>query len=125
MLEIPGVSAPYAKGKRRIEQVRYSWEKLTEDTGVHTEELGLRAADFGLHYWTSHHPFVVPEPLTLESPHARVAKQGFWAGFMPMPNGYMAPGRTWVPEGMLQDDRGALVKQHPRKFRRPNAVDRA
>ena len=66
MLEIPGLSAPYAEGKRRIEQVRYSWEKLTEETGVHSEELGLRAADFGLHYWTSHHPFVVPEPCTLE-----------------------------------------------------------
>ena len=66
ILEIPGVSAPYAKGKRRIEQVRYSWEKLTEETGVHSEELGIRAADFGVHYWTSHHPFVVPEPCTLE-----------------------------------------------------------
>lgn len=66
MLEIPGLSAPYAKGKRRIEQVRYSWEKLTEETGVHSEELGIRAADFGVHYWTSHHPFVVPEPCTLE-----------------------------------------------------------
>jgi glycine dehydrogenase subunit 2 len=66
MLEIPGVSAPYAKGKRRIEQVRYSWEELTRDTGVHSEELGIRAADFGIHYWTSHHPFVVPEPCTLE-----------------------------------------------------------
>ena len=66
MLEIPGVSAPYAKGKRRIEQVRYSWEDLAEETGVHSEELGIRAADFGVHYWTSHHPFVVPEPCTLE-----------------------------------------------------------
>lgn len=66
MLEIPGVSAPYAKGKRRIEQVRYSWEGLTADTGVHSEELGLRAADFGVHYWTSHHPWIVPEPCTLE-----------------------------------------------------------
>jgi len=66
MLEIPGVSAPYAQGKRRIEQVRYSWEGLTEETGVHSDELGLRAADFGVHYWTSHHPFVVPEPCTLE-----------------------------------------------------------
>jgi glycine dehydrogenase subunit 2 len=63
---IPGASAPYAKGKRRIEQVRYSWQALAEETGVHSEELGLRAADFGLHYWTSHHPFVVPEPCTLE-----------------------------------------------------------
>jgi glycine dehydrogenase subunit 2 len=66
MLEIRGVGAPYAKGKRRIEQVRYSWEELARDTGVHSEELGVRAADFGIHYWTSHHPFVVPEPCTLE-----------------------------------------------------------
>jgi glycine dehydrogenase subunit 2 len=66
MLEIPGVSAPYARGKRRIEQVRYSWQDLAEETGVHSEEIGLRAADFGVHYWTSHHPFVVPEPCTLE-----------------------------------------------------------
>jgi glycine dehydrogenase subunit 2 len=63
---IPGAGAPYADGKRRIEQVRYSWQALAEETGVHSEELGLRAADFGLHYWTSHHPFVVPQPCTLE-----------------------------------------------------------
>jgi glycine dehydrogenase subunit 2 len=66
VLEIPGVSAPYATGKRRIEQVRYSWQELAEETGVHSEEIGLRAADFGVHYWTSHHPFIVPEPCTLE-----------------------------------------------------------
>jgi glycine dehydrogenase subunit 2 len=66
MERIRGVCAPYAKGKRRIEQVRYSWETLAQDTGVHSEELGIRAADFGVHYWTSHHPFVVPEPCTLE-----------------------------------------------------------
>jgi glycine dehydrogenase subunit 2 len=66
MLEIPGVSAPYAMGKPRKEQVRYSWQALHEETGVSSEDIGLRAADFGLHYWTSHHPFVVPEPNTLE-----------------------------------------------------------
>ena len=66
MRQIPGLSAPYAEGKRRIEQVRYSWEELAQETGVHSEELGLRAADFGVHYWTSHHPFIVPEPCTLE-----------------------------------------------------------
>ena len=63
---IPGVSVPYAVGQRRIEQVRYSWEQLYTDTGVHSEEIGVRAADFGVHYWTSHHPYVVPEPFTLE-----------------------------------------------------------
>ncbi len=66
MLEIRGVSAPYANGKRRIEQVRYSWEDLTKETGVHTEDIGLRAADFGVHYWMSHHPWIVREPCTLE-----------------------------------------------------------
>ena len=66
MLDIPGVSAPYASGKRRIEQVRYSWEALARETGVGSEEIGLRAADFGVHYWPSHHPFIVPEPCTLE-----------------------------------------------------------
>jgi glycine dehydrogenase subunit 2 len=66
MREIPGLTAPYAKGKHRIEQVRYSWQGLCEETGVSSEDLGLRAADYGVHYWTSHHPFVVAEPCTLE-----------------------------------------------------------
>lgn len=66
VLAIRGASAPYARGKRRLEQVRYSWEQLSADTGIHSEEIGYRAADFGTHYWTSHHPFVVPEPMTLE-----------------------------------------------------------
>ncbi|CAN3978976.1 aminomethyl-transferring glycine dehydrogenase subunit GcvPB [Kitasatospora purpeofusca] len=62
---IPGASVPWAD-RRRVEQVRYSWQQLTEETGVHSEEIGIRAADFGVHYWTSHHPYVVPEPFTLE-----------------------------------------------------------
>ncbi|WP_243725365.1 aminomethyl-transferring glycine dehydrogenase subunit GcvPB [Actinomadura rubrisoli] len=66
VLEIRGASVPYAAGRPRIEQVRYSWERLAEETGVHSEDLGLRTADFGTHYWTSHHPYVVPEPMTLE-----------------------------------------------------------
>jgi len=66
VLEIRGASAPYAQSRHRIEQVRYSWEQLADDTGVHSEEIGYRAADFGVHYWLSHHPYVVPEPMTLE-----------------------------------------------------------
>jgi glycine dehydrogenase subunit 2 len=66
LLKIKGMSAPYAKGKHRIEQVRYSWEALNQDTGVTSGDIGLRVADFGSHYWTSHHPYIVPEPVTIE-----------------------------------------------------------
>jgi len=64
--ELRGASAPYAKGHHRIEQVRYSWQKLMEETGVTTEDVICRMVDFGFHLWTSHHPFVVPEPFTIE-----------------------------------------------------------
>ena len=65
--EIPGVVVQYAQGKRRLEQVRYSWGKLKQDTGVGTEDVMRRMADFGLqHYWMSHPPWIVPEPFTLE-----------------------------------------------------------
>jgi glycine dehydrogenase subunit 2 len=66
ILEIPGYSAPYAQGRRRIEQVRYSTANLAQDTGVHTGDIGHRAADYGIHYWFSHHPWIVPDPVTLE-----------------------------------------------------------
>ncbi|MBB6396747.1 glycine dehydrogenase subunit 2 [Actinomadura coerulea] len=66
VLQIRGASVPYAPGRPRVEQVRYSWERLAEETGVHSEDIGVRAADFGTHYWTSHHPYIVPEPMTLE-----------------------------------------------------------
>ncbi|MHA1975277.1 MAG: aminomethyl-transferring glycine dehydrogenase subunit GcvPB [Candidatus Hodarchaeales archaeon] len=66
VLEINGTSAPYAKGHHRIEQVRYSWNKLTEETGITTEDITNRMVDFGFHMWSSHHPFIVPQPFTLE-----------------------------------------------------------
>ncbi|MHA2224427.1 MAG: aminomethyl-transferring glycine dehydrogenase subunit GcvPB [Candidatus Hodarchaeales archaeon] len=66
VLEIRGASAPYAIGKHRIEQVRYSWEDLTNDTGITTEDITNRMIDFGFHMWSSHHPFIVPQPMTLE-----------------------------------------------------------
>jgi len=66
VMKIRGAGAPYAPGRHRIEQVRYSWADLTEDTGVRTENLTNRMVDFGFHMWSSHHPFIVPEPFTLE-----------------------------------------------------------
>ena len=64
--KIRGASAPFAPGRHRIEQVRYSWEEMTKETGVTTEDVALRMADFGFHLWSSHHPFIVPEPFTIE-----------------------------------------------------------
>lgn len=63
---LDGISAPFAEGKHRLEQVRYSLEKLAKETGLHSTDLARRAADFGIHFFLSHHPFVVPEPATVE-----------------------------------------------------------
>jgi len=64
--QLRGAASPFPAGKHRIEQVRYTWEKLTEETGINTLDVTLRMADFGFHLWSSHHPFVVPEPFTIE-----------------------------------------------------------
>ena len=66
LMELDCVDAPYIKGKQRIEQVRYTLEKLYNDTGVSTADIQRRMMDFGMHYWTSHHPYYVTEPMTLE-----------------------------------------------------------
>ncbi len=66
LMEHKAIDAPYIRGKQRVEQVRYTLEKLTEDTGVTTGDIQQRMMDFGMHYWTSHHPYYVPEPITLE-----------------------------------------------------------
>lgn len=67
LMAIPGVVKPYAEGKVRLDQIRYSWEKLKEDTGVGTSDVERRMTDFGLgSYWTSHYPWIVPEPFTPE-----------------------------------------------------------
>ena len=66
LLEHKAIDAPYIEGKQRIEQVRYTIEKLAEDTGIGIGEVAQRVMDFGMHIWASHHPFYIPEPITLE-----------------------------------------------------------
>ena len=64
---IRGVELPWDSGERRLEQVRYSWDRLAQDTGLTTSDLARRMADFGLQtYMESHVPRLVPEPMTLE-----------------------------------------------------------
>jgi glycine dehydrogenase subunit 2 len=56
-----------ANPQPRLEQVRYSLQALMEETGVGTEDVARRSGDFGVAgYFPSHHPWVVPEPATLE-----------------------------------------------------------
>jgi glycine dehydrogenase subunit 2 len=64
--KIRGVTL-YYKDQPRLEQVRYSWEQLKEETGVGTEDITCRAIDYSIPYYhLSHHPMIVPEPFTLE-----------------------------------------------------------
>jgi glycine dehydrogenase subunit 2 len=64
---IPGLTIPYAGSGPRLEQVRYSWADLEAETGVTSDDILRRTADFGLQpYFTSHVPMLVPEPMTLE-----------------------------------------------------------
>ena len=65
--DVRGLSLPYAKGHHRMQEARFSWEQLKKDTGIGTAELNQRIEDFGVaNYFFSHHPWVIPEPMTLE-----------------------------------------------------------
>jgi glycine dehydrogenase subunit 2 len=81
MLSIPGVSMPYAEGKFRLDEIRYSLEKLKKDTGIGSNDLRRRIVDFGVQQHVgSHHPQIVPEPLTPE-PTESYSKEDceYWA----------------------------------------------
>jgi glycine dehydrogenase subunit 2 len=64
---IPGLSVPYEGSGPRLDQIRYSWKELADETEVGTEDLLRRTTDYGVQpYYTSHNPMIVPEPMTLE-----------------------------------------------------------
>ncbi|MDL2263726.1 aminomethyl-transferring glycine dehydrogenase subunit GcvPB [Synergistaceae bacterium OttesenSCG-928-I11] len=66
IMAMRGVGAPYAEGEFRMEQVRYSLQKLKEETGIGVAEFINRMFDYGMHLWSSHEPWIVPEPFTVE-----------------------------------------------------------
>lgn len=67
LMELPEVTCYYQDGNnQRVEQARYSLENLEKETGIGTGDIQRRMMDFGMHYWTSHHPYYLPEPMTLE-----------------------------------------------------------
>ncbi len=67
MSKVSGVIMAYPKQKIRLDQVRFSLEKLKRDRDVGTSDVARRIVDFGVQeYFTSHHPWVVPEPFLPE-----------------------------------------------------------
>jgi glycine dehydrogenase subunit 2 len=98
LLAVPGVSAPLARNGHRLEQVRFSLQELSQRTGVSSADLAVRMADYGFHYWTSHHPYVVPEPATFEptESYSRTELDQFVAAF-----GAVAEEATRAPESVL------------------------
>jgi glycine dehydrogenase subunit 2 len=61
------ISHPHIDGPR-MEMTRWSLEQLREDTGVGVVDVANRMADFGIDGpWLSHHPWLVPEPITPEA----------------------------------------------------------
>jgi glycine dehydrogenase subunit 2 len=66
ILEVPGLSISWPN-RRKLQEGRFSMQKLFEDTGVTTTDFNYRLADFGVAtYFESHHPVIVPNPMTPE-----------------------------------------------------------
>ncbi len=62
---IKGVTKPF--GGRRVDQIRYSLEALRDETGIGVDDVNRRIVDYGIQkFFTSHHPWLVPEPFTPE-----------------------------------------------------------
>ncbi|MDF3311634.1 aminomethyl-transferring glycine dehydrogenase subunit GcvPB [Rhodococcus sp. T2V] len=68
MENLRGVSVSFPENtEKRIDVVRYSLEKLQQDTGFGAEDLNDRMIDYGISAaFTAHHPYTSPEPFTLE-----------------------------------------------------------
>lgn len=66
--EVPGLSIPWNTPEfGRMEQCRYSFGKLYQDTGIKVEDLERRMLDFGFgRFFTTHENFLIPEPFTPE-----------------------------------------------------------
>jgi len=70
LLKVPGVSLPwYESHPFRLQEARFSLQKLEEDTGVGIADVNRRVVDYGLQDMeTSHEPWIIPEPFTPEPP---------------------------------------------------------
>jgi len=66
LLGVRGITKPYST-EGRIDQVRWSLEEMRTETGVGIGAFNNRLTDYGIpNIFTSHHPWIVPEPFTPE-----------------------------------------------------------
>ena len=68
LLKLRGIDIPWKDNPvHRLEQVRYTMQRMTEETGVGTADVKRRMVDYGVQpYMESHVPVLVPEPFTIE-----------------------------------------------------------
>lgn len=69
LLAIRGVTRSHPDSTSpRLEMTRYSMQTLKDDTGVDVHDVLHRMTDFGIDsMWTSHEPWLIPEPFTPEA----------------------------------------------------------
>ena len=122
----------------RLEQVRYTLAPLAAETGLGTEDISRRTGDYGVSgYFPSHHPWYVPEPMSLEPTEtptradldtyaeilgAVVAEARADPDFVRR-SPYNGPIHLTDPSGLDDPDRWALTwRAHLRKNAKPAAT---
>jgi glycine dehydrogenase subunit 2 len=70
LLGVRGVSLPWQKAHPlRLQEGRFSLEKMKQETGIGVDDVNRRIIDYGLQDMeTSHEPWIIPEPFTPEPP---------------------------------------------------------
>jgi glycine dehydrogenase subunit 2 len=72
LLKIRGVTLPWNESHpRRMQEARFSLQKMKEETGIGVDGLNRRIVDFGIQRcFSAHEPEIVPEPFTPEPPES-------------------------------------------------------
>lgn len=72
LLKVRGITLPWVKSHpRRLQEARFSVQQMKEDTGVGIDDVNRRIVDYGIQKcFTSHEPWIVPEPFTPEPPES-------------------------------------------------------
>ncbi|MBD3158065.1 MAG: aminotransferase class V-fold PLP-dependent enzyme [Candidatus Lokiarchaeota archaeon] len=76
LIKIKGIDLPWFDSHPlRMQEGRFTVEKMKEDTGIGIADVNRRIVDFGIQRcFTSHEPWIVPEPFTPE-PTESVSKE--------------------------------------------------